>query len=241
MAASSVFTWRFLLIAGAEFLPLAAAWRAGRLRMVDPVGQIGVTWAFMNVCTFIQALGVVMERRAIREWGLALAGISLPLLLVPPLLTWIGPAAKRRQPWVLAAFASLSVGSLLAFGTGREFTLLSRTTAHAGLALLVLLMMATQFRRSADPQAAAAEPGWAWIAGGLLAYFLATLVGRALAEALMARSVAAARSASAALSLAYVAAMVAITVGIRVSARGVAAREASDHMPSRTPAPLPGR
>ena len=241
MAASSVFTWKFFLVAGAEFLPLAAAWRAGRLRPGDPAGQIGFAWAFMNVCTFIQALGVLLERRDVREWGLVLAGISLPLLLVPPLLTWIGPAAKRRQPWVLGAFALLGVGALAVFGTGREFTLLSRTTAHTGLAALVLLMMATQFRRSADPQAATAEPGWAWIAGGLLAYFLATLVGRALSEALIGRSVVAATTTNRALLVTYAVSMVAIAGGIWRSVRSPARREGAHRVPPRIPAPLPGR
>lgn len=241
MATPSVFTWKFLLVAGAEFLPLAAAWRAGRLQRGDPAGQLGVAWAFMNVCTFIQAFGAMMERRALREWGLALAGISLPLLLAPALLTWIGPAAKRRQPLVLAAFALLTVGSLIVFGTGREFTLTSRTTAHTGLALLVLLMMATHFRRSANPQTATAEPGWAWIAGGLLTYFLATLMGRALVEALIARDVAAARSANTAILLVYGASMVAIAGGIRVSARSLARSGRSERSPSRVPASLPGR
>jgi hypothetical protein len=225
-AAPSVFGWKTLLILGAESLPLLAAWRAGRLRAGDPAGQIGLTWAFMNVCTVIQGAGVLAGQRSVMLWGGVLAGVALPLLLAAPLLTWIGPAAKRRQPLVLAAFAVLTVGALVGFGPGREFTLLSRTTAHAALAALVLVMMAAQFRRSANPQAAASEPGWAWIAGGHLAYFLATLVGRPVLEALVGRSRADVGVASAALFVTYALAMLAIAWGILVS--------------ERTPAP-PGR
>lgn len=240
MAAPNVITWKFLLIAGSEFLPLLAAWRADRLRRGDPAGQVALAWAFMNVCTFIQAGGVMMQERTVREGGLALAGIALPLLLVPPLLTWIGPTAKRWQPAVLAVFALLAIGTLVVFGIGREFTLLSRTTAHTGLAGLVLLMMATHYRRAANPQAAP-EPGWAWIAGGLLAYFLATLVGRALVEALIARSPTAAKDANTVLFVIYAASMVAIAGGIWVSARKPAPRDPTQRPRPPLPAPLPGR
>jgi hypothetical protein len=218
-AAPDVLTWKFFMVAGAEFLPLLAAWRAGRLRRGDPAGQTGLTWAFMNVCTFAQAAGLLTGYREVTVWWAAVAGVSLPLLLVPPLLTWIGAEAKRRQPLALAVFAALTIVPLVAFGPGREFTLLSRTTAHTALAALVLLMMASQFRRSANPQAAAAEPGWAWIAGGHLAYFLATIVGRALMEAVVARSWAELDVAASALFVTYALAMVAIGWGILASAR----------------------
>jgi ABC-type antimicrobial peptide transport system permease subunit len=105
---------------------------------------------------------------------------------------------------------------------------MSRTTAHTGLALLVLLMMATQFRRVANAQASTVEPGWAWIAGGHLLYFLATLTGRSLLEALVARSRSAVGVASAALFVAYALAMVAIAWGIWASAREPANREPAD-------------
>ena len=239
-ATPNVFGWKPLLTFGAEWLPLLAAWRAGRLRAGDPAGQIGLAWAFMNVCTVIQATGVLTHQRSIQIWGGVLAGVTLPLLLTPPLLTWIGPEAKRRQPLVLAAFAVLTVGALLAFGPGREFTLLSRTGAHVGLAALVLVMMAAQFRRSANPQIAATEPGWPWIAGGHLAYFLATLVGRALLEALVARSWAEVRVGTAALFVTYALAMLAIAWGILVGARAPARPEGADRTPSRISPPLPG-
>jgi hypothetical protein len=215
----SAYDWPKLLAAAAELMPLAAAWRANRLRASDPAGQVGITWAIMVLTYPLSLLGLATGVIALATWTTAFAGIALPLLLVPPLLTWIGPAAKRRQPWVLAAFAVLTVGTLVVYGTGREFTLMSRTTAHTGLALLVLLMMAAQFRRDANAQASAIEPGWAWIAGGHLLYFLATLTGRSLLEALVARSRSAVGVASAALFVAYALAMVAIAWGIRVSAR----------------------
>jgi hypothetical protein len=235
-AAPSIFGWKVLLTFGAEFLPLLAAWRAGRLRAGDPAGQVGLTWAFMNVCTVIQAVGFVTGHSAVTQWGLVLAGIALPLLLVPPLLTWIGPEAKRRQPAVLAAFALPLLGVLAAFGPGREFTLLSRTVAHAALAALILLMLATNYRRSANPQAADAERGWAWIAGGHLAYCHATLTGRARVEALIARGLTgAARQANAALFVIYAVSMVAIAWGILASARQIARPQAPPRA-SRTPA-----
>jgi hypothetical protein len=237
--AVSVFNWKVLLTFGTEFLPLLAAWRAGRLRAGDPAGQVGLAWAFMNVCTLVQAIGFLTRQGAVTQWGLVLAGIALPVLLVPPLLTWIGPAAKRRQAAVLAAFVLPLVGVLVAFGPGREFTLLSRTVAHTALAGLILLMLATNYRRAANPQAVT-EPGWAWIAGGHLAYFLATLVGRALIEALLARSVTAARPANTMLFLVYAASMFAIAFGIWVSARSAARPEGDDRASSRIRAPLPG-
>ena len=215
----SAYDWPKLLAAAAELMPLAAAWRANRLRTSDPAGQVGITWAIMVLTYPLSLLGLATGVIPLVTWTTAFAGIALPLLLVPPLLTWIGPAAKRRQPLVLAAFAVLTIGTLVVYGTGREFTLMSRTTAHTGLALLVLLMMATQFRRAANAQASAIEPGWAWIAGGHLLYFLATLTGRSLLEALVARSRSAVGVASAGLFVAYALAMVAIAWGIWVSAR----------------------
>jgi hypothetical protein len=233
-ALPSAVLWQLLLVVGSEFLPLVAAWRTGRLRAGDPAGQVGLAWAFMNVCTVIQAVGFVTGHRPVTEWGLVLAGVSLPLLLTPPLLTWIGPAAKRWQPAVLAAFAALTVGALAVFGPGREYSLLSRTTAHAGLSALVLLMMATHLRRSANAQAAAAEPGWAWIAGGHLAYFLATLIGRALVEALIAWSRMASRFTSDALLILYAASMIAMGWGILVGARRPARADGASAHPLPT-------
>jgi hypothetical protein len=237
----SAYDWPKLLAAAAELLPLAAAWRANRLRTGDPAGQVGITWAIMVLTYPLSLLGLALGELALVTWTTAFAGIALPLLLVPPLLTWIGPAAKRWQPLVLAAFALLTVGSLVVFGAGREFTLMSRTTAHTGLALLVLLMMAAQFRRAANPQSAAVEPGWAWIAGGHLLYFLATVTGRSLLEALVARNRSAVGVASAALFVAYAIAMVAIAWGIRVGARARAGPGVPDgaHVAGSARDPLP--
>ena len=238
----AAYDWPKLLAAAAELLPLVAAWRANRLRAGDPAGQVGITWAIMVLAYPLSLIGLATGVMRLATWTTVATGIALPLLLAPALLTWIGPAAKRWQPLVLAAFALLTVGSLVLFGTGREFTLMSRTTAHIGLALLVLLMMAAQFRRAANPQSAVVEPGWAWIAGGHLLYFLATLTGRSLLEALVARSRSSVTVASAALFVAYAIAMVAIAWGIRVSAReragpGVSggarvARSARDPLPT---------
>ena len=241
----TAYDWPKLVAAAAELLPLAAAWRANRLRSGDPAGQVGITWAIMVLAYPLSLLGLATGRIAFTTWTTVSTGIALPLLLAPALLTWIGPAAKRWQPLVLAGFTLLTVGSLVVFGTGREFTLVSRTTAHTGLALLVLLMMATQFRRAANAQAAVVEPGWAWIAGGHLLYFLATLTGRSLLEALVARNRAAVGVASGALFVAYALAMLAIAWGIRVSAReqsgpGVAG-DARAARTTGTPRPRPDR
>jgi hypothetical protein len=224
-----------------EALPWLAARRAGRLRAGDPAGQVAIAWAVMDVCNLVQGAAYLAGRLEAITYATTFAGIALPLLLTPPLLTWIGPAAKRWQPAVLAGFAALTLGMVLAFGPGRESFLLSRTTAHTALAGLVLLMMATQFRRAADPHAAGAEPGWAWIAGGHLAYFLATLLGRAVIEALIARSYTVAAGATMALLLFYALTMVAISWGILVSARhraGPGAGDAARPTPA-SGAPLP--
>jgi hypothetical protein len=106
----SAYDWPKLLAFAAEWLPLAAAWRAGRLRAGDPAGQVGITWGLMAASYPVSLLALLVGGNALAAWVNVATGIALPLLLAPPLLTWIGPGAKRWQPAVLGAFALLRWG-----------------------------------------------------------------------------------------------------------------------------------
>ncbi len=225
--------WPQYLVIAATALPLVGAAAARRLSWRDPVGQVGLAWGALFALSLVQLVGVLSARPAYLAWGRAAVAILTPLLLVPPLLTWIGPKATRWRTPLLMLLALTGIGALLVVGPrGRGLTLVYRTPTALLLAALALGMLVAQARRAADPQGAPAEPGWVWIGGGHLVYFLATVVGRAFVEFLflvVGRS--GTRDANMGLLLVYSATMLAIAwgqwKGRRVDPRAPAVRIAA--------------
>ena len=226
-------SWPQYLVTVATALPLLGAWSAGRLSWRDPVGQVGIAWGTLFALAAVQVLGAYTGHMAYVSWGRVAVALLAPLLLVPPLLTWIGPAATRWQTPLLVLLALTGIGVLLVVGpAGRGLSLVYRTPTALLLAALALGMLVAQARRAADPQGTPAEPGWLWIGGGHLVYHLSTVIGRALAEFLflvVGRS--GTRDANMGLLLVYTATLAAIAwgqwKGRRVAPRAPAARVAA--------------
>jgi hypothetical protein len=168
----------------------------------------------MFVCSIVQIAGVIEKRAFVMRAGSVAVGVLLPLLLVPALLTWIGPRAKRWQTAILGVTLAAAVATLLTLGSGREFSIIYKTPMHLGLLALTTAMLASQGRRASDPRSDSAEPGWLWIGGGHVVYLFATVIGRPLAEVLVPRSWSAVVDVHMALMLVYSATMVAIAWGI---------------------------
>lgn len=232
MPAPRVLWPQYLVIAATAF-PLVGAHLARRLSWRDPVGQVGLTWGVLFALSLVQLAGVLSARLVYMRWGGAAAVLLAPLLIVTPLLTWIGPGALRWRTPLVAVFALTGMAALLAFGPGsRQLTLFYQTPAQLVLAALALGMLVAQARRAADPQGAPAEPGWLWIGGGHLVYYLATVIVRPLVEFLLVLAgMSGTRDAAMGLLLVYSATMVAIAwgqwKGRRAAPRSPAARVAA--------------
>lgn len=211
----------------ASLAPALAAWRAGRLSRRDPVGQMAIAWAAMTGMSIVQLGSFLLRQFAVtRTMGLV-SVVLLALLLVPPFLTWIGPPAKRWQPALFALFVLGTGGALLVLGHDRRFNLFIYPALYTPLAILALAMLAAQARRAGDAGAGRAEPGWLWIGGGHLAYFLVSIVGVPLIEAVLPRGLDAATDVHFARLLIYSAMMFVIAAGVwrsRSHASGAASR-----------------
>jgi hypothetical protein len=218
-----VVAWPQYVDIATTVLPLLGAWGARRLSWRDPVGQVGLAWGAQFALSLVQLAGVLAGRLVYTRWGSAVAMLLLPLMLVPPLLTWMGPRAARWRAPLLTLFAIGGLGTLLTLRSGRQLTLFYQSPSHLVLALLALGMLVAQARRASDPQGPPAERGWLWVGGGHLVYFVATMVGRPLIEfvlLLLGRS--ATRDAAMGLLLLYSATMVTITWGLWMERRTVA-------------------
>lgn len=235
---ATAFTWPVLLGTAVSALPTIVAWRAGRLHPRDPVGQVAIAWGVVSLSGLAQYAVYAADRRLAVALLIPISAMFnntvLPLLLTPPLLTWIGPRAKRFQPLVLAAILLGSLAVLFTLGIGREARLLLRNISMTALAALSTWAMTAQARRAAAAFDPVFEPGGAWIGAGQLLYFLATLVGRSLGEALVARSWGALIQVTQALHLIYGVSMVAISWGIWLGRRQTAPPRPA------TPAPAGG-
>ena len=232
MPAPPVLWPQYLVIAATAF-PLVGAWSARRLSWRDPVGQVGLAWGAVFAVNLVQLASMRSGRLAYVAWGTAVVGLLMPLLLAPPLLTWIGPGASRWRTPLRVLLVLTWIGAVLAVGTrGRGISLVYRTPTALLLAALAMGMLVAQARRAADPQGASAEPGWLWIGAGHLIYFLAFVIGRAVIEfAFLVVGRSGTRDASMGLLLVYTATLAAIAwgqwKGRRVATPPAAARVAA--------------
>jgi hypothetical protein len=105
--------WPVWLSLGGAFLPpIAAVWNRRSFRR-EPAGQVAFCWLVMSIAGVVSMLQFM--RVMPRTFPLAVSvGLLFPLLLVPPTLTWIGPAAKRRQSVVLGAWIAVCATLLVA-------------------------------------------------------------------------------------------------------------------------------
>ena len=224
-------SWPSYLVTVATGFPLLGAWRARRLTWRDPVGQVGLVWGALFVLSVAQMAFALAGRLSYIKWGSAAAALLAPLLLVP-LLTWMGPRATRWRTPLLVLFTVAGIGAMLAFGPGRQLAALYFTSTQLVLAILALGTLVAQAGRAADPQGVPPEPGWVWIGGGHLVYFLATVISRPLIEFLIPRlGRAPARDVSMGLLLVYSVALTGIAWGLwkgrREAARPAASRAAA--------------
>jgi hypothetical protein len=224
--------WPQYLVIAATAFPLVGAAAARRLSWRDPVGQLGLAWGAMFAVNLLQLAAVRAGRFTYVGSGNAVVAL-LSLLLVPPLLTWMGPGAKRWQTPLLVLLVLAWVGAVLAVGTrGRGIGLVYKSPVALLLAALALGTLIAQARRAADPQGAPAEPGWVWIGAGHLLYFLALVIGRAMIEfAFLVVGRSGSRDANMGLLLVYTATLAAIAwgqwKGRRTDAQSPAARIAA--------------
>jgi hypothetical protein len=216
---TAALSWPVLVGVAVSALPTLAAWRAGRLDRHDPIGQVGLVWGLMFLTSLSQYALVAAGLRSVALAMPILVVIVLPVLIVSPLLTWIGPRAAARRVPVLAGLAVWSLGVVVALGTGREARLFLRCTSYTTVAILAAWAMAAQSRRSAQGSDPGAEGGGPWLGAGHMLYFLTGAVGNALIEALVSRSWDALLQVYRAQHLTYGIAMVSIAWGIRASAR----------------------
>jgi hypothetical protein len=76
------------------------------------------------------------------------------------------------------------------------------------------MLLGAHGRRASDPLSSGAEPGWAWVGGGHVVYFLTYTVGRPLVELLVPRGLAATVDVHMTMLLVYTAALTAVAWGI---------------------------
>lgn len=225
--------WPQYLVIAATALPLVGAGVARRLSWRDPVGQVGLAWGALFAINLVQLGFMASARLTYVGWGSAVVGLLMPLLLAPPMLTWIGPVASRWRTPLRVLLVLTWIGAVLAVGTrGRGIALVYKTPTALLLAALAMGMLVAQARRAADPQGAPAEPGWLWIGAGHLIYFLALVIGRAVIEfAFLVVGRGAVRDASMGLLLVYTATLAGIAwgqwKGRRVATPPAAARVAA--------------
>lgn len=203
-------------------LPALAAWRVRCPLLRDPAGQIAAVWLFFVPYRLLSRALTRLDYDTANLWLGAAGVLLLPLLLAPPLLTWAGPRAKRRQPLVLGAIVlACMVGLAVLGGPGRRFVALASPVEIMVVAALATVALMGRLRHhvaSGDPTPVRRTP-WVWVCGGLIAYAIASVTQRPLIEVLMTMSWDAMLRAYHGFMLAVGAAMLPIAYGVLLTAR----------------------
>ncbi|AHG89103.1 hypothetical protein J421_1566 [Gemmatirosa kalamazoonensis] len=197
----------------AAFAPPAAAGWARRSFLGDPAGQVATCWlvtALVGLANFV-AYFYHWLPRSFPLFPFAFG--VMPLLLAPPLLTWIGRDAARWRWAFVAAWLAITAALLAALGTGREFVVVMDPLMSALLAALSLWALAAQVRRA---PASIARHDWFWILVGQVTYFATNMIRVPLVETLVARHWAAAIAVSNGIMLLYCVSYVVIARGMLV-------------------------
>jgi hypothetical protein len=226
--APSPFAWPVLLGAASFFVPAVAARAAGRSLRRDPAGQVAGVLLLVGVVGLAglgQALGVVPRPVPVSAISSSVAAV----LMLAPLLGWIGGAAPRWRGRAQAAVAGALVVAALFLGVGREFRLVTGPLISLWLTALSAAALARTVRAG---RASGAVPGDrpTPILGALFTYYLTAMVSRPLVETLVGTDPRAVVDAHMGLQLVYAGCMA-------VVAWGVARRPAPVPTPARGPEP----
>jgi hypothetical protein len=175
--------WPVWLSLGGAFLPpIAAAWNRRSFRR-EPAGQVAFCWLVMSIAGVVSMLQFM--HLVPRTFPLAATvGLLFPLLLVPPTLTWIGPAAKRRQPLVLGAWIAVCAVLVVAIDDRRELRLVSGPLSATVLAILSVAALGARARSAVG---ALQRQDWLWILTAHVMYFGAEMLRPPLMETLSGR------------------------------------------------------
>ena len=227
----SPFAWPTLLGAASLAFPALAAVYARRSLLREPGGQVAGALLLVLVVSLLglgQVLGVVPRMVPVSSLVFAVH----PLLTVVPLLTWVGGSAPRRRPVVQGAAAAALVAGLLLLGPGREFRLVVGPAAGLLMTALCAVALAQSVRAGAESRA----DGRTIVLGGLLTYFIITVIAPPLIETLVGGDPRAVIDAHMGLQLVYAGCMTVVAWGVarRVPVPAPAPRRGPE--PTRVPA-----
>jgi hypothetical protein len=224
------------------FPPIAAVATRRSMRR-DPAGRVALAWGVvggLNLLALGQLLGAVP-----RGWPVLAANVvAVPFLLAPPMLTWLGGEARRRQGAVLLAVAAAYALALATLGAGREFRLVAHPVMSLAVAALAFAVLCAAVRRADVAWGGRGDDGRLWIAGGVATYFLVGAAWRPLAETLFASNVRALIDVHMGVQLVFAGCLTAIAWGVarrptpnERPAESRAARAPGAPPPTASPAP----
>jgi hypothetical protein len=209
----SPFAWPVLLSAAATLFPPIAAVATRRSMRRDPAGRVALAWGVvggLNLLALGQLLGGVP-----RGWPVLAANVvAVPFLLAPPMLTWLGGEARRRQGAVLLAVAAAYALALATLGAGREFRLVAHPVMSLAVAALAFAVLCAAVRRADVAWGGRGDDGRLWIAGGVATYFLVGAAWRPLAETLFASNARALVEVHMGVQLAFAGCLTAVAWGV---------------------------
>lgn len=180
----SPFSWPIISAFVAQLLPVAAMLLARRSPRTDPLARIAVGFAVLELFDLFE-LGQLLHILPHQVLAITFSTPVKMLVFTPPLLTLMGPRAKRWQPLVLGATVVLSAVGMLTLGLGREFRVVSNPIADTALSVMALAaLFQSAHRSSTDPF----RQGVFWVLLGFSVAEAAGILWRPLAEFLVARS-----------------------------------------------------
>jgi hypothetical protein len=173
-----------LLATVLAFLPPVAALRSRYPFWREPAGQVAACWLVMALVGLAQLLWFASGHSLARVPSTAFVTAVFPLMLVPPSLAWIGPAARRWRWPVCAAWLVVWMLAVVKIPDPRAFHALVSPVMALGMAVLSAVALAACVRRTtvADLRA-----DCFWILVGHVVYFAASGFRGPLIEALVRR------------------------------------------------------
>lgn len=180
----SIFSWPLVAAFITQLFPLVAMLLARRSPRLDPLAQIAIGFGILELFDLTE----LAQLLHLAPHGILAITFSTPvrlLLFTPPLLTLIGPHAKRWQPVILGATVVLSIVGMYVLGTGREFRVVSNPVVDATLSVMAV---AAIFRMAQKSPGALAKRDWFWVLLGFAVSVSAGILWRPMAEFLVMRS-----------------------------------------------------
>lgn len=160
------------------FAPTAAAlWARRSLR--EPAGQIAVNWLLMALLGSVGFVRAYFLPTIPKPPTHTLVLGLLPLLLLPPTLTWAGRSAKRWQWPLMAAWAVCAVVLVAVLPDQRELATIGDPIMTALMAATTTAALASQV---GNAPSAVGRRDWLWILTGHLLYFVAGMFRMPLME-----------------------------------------------------------